>query len=147
MIVYADTSALVKLIIREAGSADMLQLRPQITVLATARIAYVELRAALAAMRRNKRLAPVQYRQAKRQLEGLWRSTSPIEIDTNLVIRAFQPPGRGALDAFFSAPLLGARKPGPDPLPKFERRFERGGVVEPYARGNVLQQPRGRAPG
>jgi len=100
VIVYADTSALVKLIIREAGSADMLQLRPQITVLATARIAYVELRAGLAAMRRNKRLAPVQYRQAKRQLEGLWRSTSPIEIDTNLVMRAGELADRRGLPGY-----------------------------------------------
>ncbi len=100
MIVYADTSALVKLIIREAGSADMLQLRPQITVLATARIAHVELRAALAAMRRKKRLAPAQYRQAKRQLEGLWRSTSPIEIDANLVMRAGELADRRALRGY-----------------------------------------------
>jgi len=100
VIVYADTSALVKLIVLEAGSKDMLELRPQVTVLATARIAYVELRAALAAMRRDLRLAPAHYRQAKRQLEGLWRNTSPIEIDTDLVTRAGELAERRALRGY-----------------------------------------------
>jgi len=53
VIVYGDTSALVKLVIREQGTEEMIQLRPQITLLASARIAYVELRASLAAMRRD----------------------------------------------------------------------------------------------
>jgi uncharacterized protein len=100
VIVYADTSALVKLIVREAGSKDMLELRPQITVLATARIAYVELRAALAAMRRDLRLAPTHYRRARRQLEGVWRNTSPIEIDTELVTRAGELAERRALRGY-----------------------------------------------
>lgn len=88
MIVYADSSALVKLVVQEAGSSDLLDLRPQISVLATARIAYTELRAALAAMRRDKRLAPAGFLRAKQQLERLWAGTSAIELDEQLIVRA-----------------------------------------------------------
>lgn len=86
--VYGDTSALVKLVIREEGTEEMMQLRPQMTLLASARIAYVELRASLAAMRRDRRLTPTGLDRAKRQLEVLWHNTSVVEVDSGLVTRA-----------------------------------------------------------
>jgi predicted nucleic acid-binding protein len=75
-------------VVREDGSDAFAQLRPSITLLATARIAYVELRASLAAMRRDKRLTAAGLSRARQQLDHLWRSTSPIEIDSSLVTRA-----------------------------------------------------------
>ena len=63
----------------------MRALQPHLTVLASARIAYAELRAAVAAADREGRLAPGAYIRAKRQVQALWRSTSPVEVDQALV--------------------------------------------------------------
>ena len=63
----------------------MQALQPQITVLAAARVAYVELRAAVAAAHRDGRLTATAHAQAKRQVETLWQSTSPIDIDQVLL--------------------------------------------------------------
>ena len=49
MIVYADSSALVKLLLREDGSSEFSELVESCDVLFSVAIAYVELRAALAA--------------------------------------------------------------------------------------------------
>lgn len=48
MILYCDTSALVKLYIEEAGSDEVREQSPSHTVIATSRIAWAEFHAALA---------------------------------------------------------------------------------------------------
>jgi len=113
VIVYADTSALVKLVIREKGTDDLLQLRPQVTLLATARIAYVELRASLAAMRRDKRLSSAGLLNAKQQLESLWRNTSAVEVDASLVGRAGDLAEREALRGYDAVHLAALERLAP----------------------------------
>ena len=49
------------------------------------RLAYVEMRAALAAARRDRRLTPAALSRARRELESAWAATSPIEVDADLV--------------------------------------------------------------
>src|SRR5207247_8083551 len=56
LIVYGDTSAFVKLVLHDSGLAELRTLRPQVTVLAAVRVAYAELRAAVAAAYREGRL-------------------------------------------------------------------------------------------
>lgn len=90
MIVYGDTSALIKLVVRQPGTSEMLGLRTAVTLFAAAQIAYAELRAAVAAVRRDGRLRPAQYEQAKTRIESLWQSTSPLEVDASLVRHAGQ---------------------------------------------------------
>ncbi len=113
MIVYGDTSALVKLVIREQGTEEMIQLRPQITLLASARIAYVELRASLAAMRRDHRLSSTGLDQAKRQLEVLWHNTSAVEVDAGLVARAGQLAEKEALRGYDAVHLAALERLAP----------------------------------
>jgi predicted nucleic acid-binding protein len=72
-------------VISEVGSAEMLTMARAATVLATARLAYVEMRAALAAARRDRRLTPAALSRARRELDTVWASTSPMEVDADLV--------------------------------------------------------------
>jgi predicted nucleic acid-binding protein len=63
----------------------MRALQSRVTVVAAARIAYAELRAAVSAAYRDGRLTAKGHSQAKGQVDALWRSTSPIDIDEALV--------------------------------------------------------------
>lgn len=72
MILYLDTSSLVKVYIAEAGSDDVRALVEGATVVATSRIAYLELRAALARRRRERALRPADFTMAKRAFEADW---------------------------------------------------------------------------
>ena len=58
MIVYLDTSALVKLYVEEAGSAAIATCVERATAVTTARVTYAEARAAFARYRREGGLTP-----------------------------------------------------------------------------------------
>ena len=88
LIVYADTSALVKLVLQEAGSSEMRTFVGRLRLLACARIGYVELRAALAAANRDHRLREPAFSGAKARLERVWGATSPVELTPGLVQKA-----------------------------------------------------------
>lgn len=53
MTLYLDTSSLVKLYVTEAGSAEVHQLVGDANVVATSVVAYADMRAALARLRRE----------------------------------------------------------------------------------------------
>lgn len=88
MIVYGDTSGLVKLVIDEIGSDQMDSLYSRADIVAAARIAYAELRAALAALARAGRIARSQLPRVRQEAEEVWNGVSPIEVDSSLVQRA-----------------------------------------------------------
>lgn len=113
MIVYGDTSALIKLVIRQPGTEDMQQLQPEITVLAAAWIAYAELSAAVAAINRDRRLRASQYARARDQIERLWQSTSPIDVDSSLIRHAGQLAGQEALRGYDAVHLAALVRLGP----------------------------------
>jgi predicted nucleic acid-binding protein len=69
---YLDTSSLVKLYVAEAGSEMVRQLLDSASVVATSVVAYAEVRAALARLRREGALSASQLRSAKRQFEDEW---------------------------------------------------------------------------
>jgi uncharacterized protein with PIN domain len=62
---YGDPSSLVKLYVLEAGTAEICTLVARGSVVVTSAIAYVEMRAALARLRRERRLTPRAYRAAR----------------------------------------------------------------------------------
>ncbi len=88
MIIYGDTSALAKLVIEEQGTPEMLSAANNAEVLASVAIAYVELRAAVAAALRDGRLPSVQRDTKILYLERLWQSMSEIAIDGPLLRHA-----------------------------------------------------------
>ncbi len=57
-------------------------------MLACAHIAYVELRAAIASAERAGRLPGASFTRARRRLERVWASTSPIIVDMSVAKRA-----------------------------------------------------------
>ena len=72
MIVYFDTSALVKLFVLEDGSDLVEGLRSEADAIATSCIAYVEACAALTRRYREKRLSHRNYLDARRGLLDQW---------------------------------------------------------------------------
>jgi predicted nucleic acid-binding protein len=126
----------VKLVLSEPGSADMQALRSQVTVLAAARIAYAELRAAVAAANRDGRLAAGAHVRAKRQVEVLWRSTSPIDIDQALVSDAgdfAEQYGLRGYDAVHLAALQRLAAPSSCTLACWDRDLRRAASSMGYA--------------
>ncbi len=85
MIVYVDTSVLLKLLIAEPGSATAAEIWQSADVLVAARIEYAEARAALAAAVRGARLTAAQLKTAKRALKDLWDQVAVVEITEELV--------------------------------------------------------------
>lgn len=107
MIVYADTSALFKLVVAESGSTEFRALRPSISILATVRIAFVEMRAALAAAIRDHRIMADDVERARRLLGFVWSNVSAIDLDETLVGDSADLAERFALRAYDAVHLAG----------------------------------------
>jgi uncharacterized protein len=87
-VLYLDSSALVKLYVREQHSADVLELARSAQQWLCHEIGFVEVRAALAAAERGQRLATSDWRQVVSRFVADWRSVSRIQVDPSLVERA-----------------------------------------------------------
>lgn len=72
MILYLDTSSLVKLYVLEEGSLKMRAMVAEATMLATSSIAQVEARAALARRLRTGEMGGEEYRAARALLNAGW---------------------------------------------------------------------------
>lgn len=88
MILYLDTSSLVKLYVEEAGSTAIAAAVERATAVATARITYAEARAAFARHTRAGGLTPAELRRVVRQLDEEWGQYSIVEITDAVVRRA-----------------------------------------------------------
>ena len=80
MILYLDTSSLVKLYVDEHGSKNVHELVAEAELVATSVVAYAEARAAFARRRREKHLTPAGYRRAKAALDYDWDSILTLEV-------------------------------------------------------------------
>jgi uncharacterized protein len=83
--VFFDTSALVKLLLDEAGTAIAREAWELAAPPVCCRLAFVEARAALAAAHRAGRLEAAQYRLARRRFADLVEQTAVVEVDEQLV--------------------------------------------------------------
>jgi predicted nucleic acid-binding protein len=79
-LVYFDSSALVKLVVEEPGSELVAQLWDGCDAALASRLAYPEVRAALAAAARNHDLSDDDLRAAERAWEEFWAATRPVEL-------------------------------------------------------------------
>ena len=86
MIVYLDTSALIKLYIREEGTEEVRGIIQQADLVSTSKVAYVEARAAFSRLRREKNLTEEGYQLAKNSFQQDWSSYLVIEL-TDMVIK------------------------------------------------------------
>ena len=115
MIVYADTSALAKLLVSEPGAAEMRNVAASAEAIAAAAIAYVELRAAIAAAVRDRRIRPTRRDRVVAEIERLWGQVLVISIDEPLLRRAgdlAEAVGLRGDDAIHLAALEAAGEPG-----------------------------------
>jgi len=80
LIVYLDTSSLVKLYVEEEGSPLVRELVERSELVATSVVAYAEARAALARQRREGGLMATGYNRAKADFERDWPRYLTIEV-------------------------------------------------------------------
>ena len=105
MILYLDTSSLVKVYIAEAGSGDVRALVAAATVVATSRIAYPEVRAALARRRLERTLRPADFTAAKRAFEADWPRYVAVDVTAAICQEAGELSERYGLRGFDSVHL------------------------------------------
>jgi predicted nucleic acid-binding protein len=109
VITYFDTSILMKLLIDDEpfrAASERLWVGSDFAV--CAEIGYTEARAALAAMRRNKRLTAAALHTAKAELELLWEQMSVVVVDTALVRAAGDLAEHDALRGYDAVHLAAA---------------------------------------
>lgn len=96
-LVYFDASALVKLLVEEDGSDVAADLWDGCDAPVSSRLAYPEVRAALAAALRNHDLKPADVATAERTFEEYWFSVRPVELSRSVEHRAGQLAARHGL--------------------------------------------------
>ena len=116
MILYLDTSALVKLYVEEPGTPEIAQrVETSDDGVVTARVAYAEARAAFARYRREGRLTASMLRTVVTRLDGDWSHYSVVDVTESLVRRAgalAERHGLRGFDAIHLAAALEVRGPG-----------------------------------
>lgn len=88
MIVYLDTSALVKLYVQEVGSTEVKQAIARANLVATSLLAYVEARSALARKHRLADIDDAALRRHKREFENDWTRFNRLPVDATTIRRA-----------------------------------------------------------
>ncbi len=114
-LVYFDASAFVKLLIEEQGSDLAADLWDGCDAAVASRLAYPEVRAALAAARRNDDLDERELDAAGQVFEDYWAATRPVELSATVEQQAGQLAERHALrgaDAVHLASALAIGDPG-----------------------------------
>ncbi|RAN71986.1 VapC toxin family PIN domain ribonuclease [Bacillus sp. SRB_336] len=108
-IVYFDSSAFVKLVVEEDGSDLAATLWDGCDAAVSSRLAYPEVRAALAAAGRDHRLRAADQRHAEAHWEKFWAATRPVELTEIITKHAGELAGEHALrgaDAVHLASVL-----------------------------------------
>lgn len=85
MTLYADSSALFKLYVVEPGSEEVQRLVSTASTVLTSVVTLVEVRAALARLRRERRLTPSGARRARQRFEEDWHSFMTVAVDQRLL--------------------------------------------------------------
>ena len=89
-LVYFDASALVKLVVEEAGSDLAAELWDGCDAALASRLAYPEVRAALAAAGRNHDLSDDDLDTAEQAWEQYWAAVRPVELNAEVERHAGQ---------------------------------------------------------
>lgn len=79
-LIYFDSSALVKLLAEEAGSDLAAELWDGCDAVVASRLAYPEVRAALAASARNRDITGAELDAAEHDWDGYWAAIRPVEL-------------------------------------------------------------------
>jgi predicted nucleic acid-binding protein len=115
-IVYFDSSAFLKLVVEEEGSDIAAALWDGCDAAVSSRLAYFEVRAALAAAGRDHRLDADAQQQAEAAWEEYWAATRPVELTEPIGAHAGQLAGQYALRGADAVHLASALAVGEDEL-------------------------------
>lgn len=140
MSLYLDTSALVKLYVTEAFSADVRRWVDAAARVASSRIAYPEARAALARRHRESKLTAAEHRAAVRDLDRDFTGIVVVEVDPLLASAAGDLAERRGLrvfDTIHLAAALALRRG----VPEFDRFAAFDSRLEAAARAEGLLPP------
>lgn len=96
-IAYFDSSAFVKLVVEEEGSDLAAMLWDGCDTVVSSRLAYPEVRAALAAAGRAHRLAATGQHQAETAWEAYWAAVRPVQLTETITSHAGRLTGLHAL--------------------------------------------------
>ena len=96
-LVYFDSSAFVKLVVEEDGSDLAAILWDGCDAAVSSRLAYPEVRAALAAAGRTHRLSRAEQSRAEVMWEDFWAATRTVELTETVAAHAGQLASRHAL--------------------------------------------------
>jgi predicted nucleic acid-binding protein len=113
---YFDTSAFLKLLVSEVGSATALHAWQAALYVATASVLYAEARAGLAAAHRAGRLTPRAHASSKRDLWRYWADLDVMVADEPLCERAGDLAERERLRGYDAVHLVAALEYGADLL-------------------------------
>lgn len=105
MILYLDTSSLIKLYVEEEGSAEVERLVGAASLVSTSVIAYPEARSALARLCREGALTAEEHELAKTELERDWPHYLAVEVTPTTWRSAGDLAERHALRGFDSLHL------------------------------------------
>ena len=108
-VVYFDSSAFVKLVVEEDGSDLAAALWDGCDAAVSSRLAHPEVRAALAAAGRARRLDPTDQVRAEAAWQDYWSATRPVELTDVVTTHAGELAARhslGGADAVHLASLL-----------------------------------------
>jgi predicted nucleic acid-binding protein len=108
VILYLDTSALVKLYVPETDSAMVKQLLDAAEMSSTSRIAYAEARAAFARKRREQAVTLRDYRTIVQDFDNDWESFFIVDVSEALIKRAGQVAETFALRGYDAVHLASA---------------------------------------
>jgi uncharacterized protein len=149
-LVFFDSSAFVKLLAEEAGSELAAQLWDGCDAAVASRLAYPEVRAALAAAARNHDLDEADLDDAERTWDSYWAATRPVELTAAVEQHAGQLARAHALrgaDAVHLASALAIG--GPDlVVAAWDRRLHAGAQAAGLytAPAELDTQPSGASP-
>ena len=109
MILFCDTSALVKLYVREDGTDGMVEQAARSDVVAVCRVAWVEFMSALARRSREQPQDAAALAEARRRFAADWPHYLKIEVTQDLVDLAGEYADTFALRAYDSVQLAAAQ--------------------------------------
>ncbi|MDN5941706.1 MAG: type II toxin-antitoxin system VapC family toxin [Nitrospira sp.] len=108
MMLYLDTSAMVKLYVEESMSSEVAGAVEEAEAVATSLIAYAEARAAFARARREARLSAQAYRHVVQEFIEDWSRFVVVEVTDRIVKHAGDLAAQRALHGFDALHLASA---------------------------------------
>lgn len=131
-LVYFDSSALVKLVVEEAGTDLASRLWDGCDAALSSRVAYPEVRAALAAGHRNADLTTNELHDAEAAWEEFWTAIRPVELTSGVQQHAGVLAVRRALRGADAVHLASALAVGADNIvvAVWDRRLHAGALAE-----------------